>query len=82
MTEPRPQVAVTTPKKADEGPTISVPNPEPETKSEALLAANEAPSAPSPRMPVQFVPDLAPCQSEHVREIIVGHRTERIRRLA
>ncbi len=64
MTEPRPQVAVTTPKKADEGPTISVPNPEPETKSEALLAVNEAPApvaapiAPSAPMPITATPPM------------------------
>ena len=43
MTEPRPRITATRPNKPDEGPTISVPSPEPEVKSGALLAVNEAP---------------------------------------
>jgi hypothetical protein len=33
-------------------------------------------------MPVQFVPNLTPRQSEHVGEIIVRHGTEHIAGLA
>ena len=58
MTEPRPQIAATRAKRADEGPTVSVPNPEPETKNEALLAVNEAPVPVAAPMPLPTVETL------------------------